>query len=87
MTFANGCTVSVQFGYHNYCSSNQTFPKHEPETGVASPDAEVGAWDSEGAWIQPEGFELGSDNVIGHLSPDEVAAFIQAVKDYPNGQN
>lgn len=84
ITFENLCTVSVQMGYGNYCNSNQEDHYHRPADGVESPDAEVAAWDREGKWIHPKGFDFYGDDVIGYLSPDEVARFIQAVKDYPN---
>lgn len=86
MTFANLCTVSVQFGYTNYCDSNQGNYYNQPAGGVASPNAEVAARDAEGKWIHPEGFDFDGDDVIGYLTPDEVARFIQAVKDYLNAQ-
>lgn len=86
MIFANGCTASVQFGWSNNCGSNQIGFGHQPEYGIQSPDAEVAAWDADGEWIHPEGFDFAGDDIIGNLSPDEVARFIQAVKDHPNGQ-
>lgn len=79
ITFANGYTVSVQFGYDNYCISNQKTYKGTPPGGVASPDAEVAAWRADGSWLHPEGFDFVGDDVIGYLSPEEVARFIQAV--------
>ena len=38
MTFENGCTISVQFGKHNYSDEGET-------------TAEVAAWDTEGNWL------------------------------------
>jgi hypothetical protein len=88
ITFANGCTVSVRFGYGNHCNSNQGDFDHTPPEGVTSPNAEVAAWRADDSWLHPKGFDFGGNNVIGYLSPGEVAKFIQAVAsiEAPNAQ-
>lgn len=79
MKFANGWTVSVQFGRDNYCEN-----RHRALTSYAAPergeskDAEIAAWDSDGNW-----FEFGGDTVEGWCSPDDVAAFIAKVAAFP----
>ncbi len=70
MTFANGITVSVRWGEANYCDQTTT--------------AEVAAYrksnDEFGpVWVHAEGFDYDGDDVLGHLSPDEVARFIYIV--------
>jgi hypothetical protein len=80
MTFANGWTVSVQWGANNYCKNRS----HDLDACVAemrgealsaeSPDAEIAAWDKDGTW-----FDFGSDTVKGWCSPDHVAFFIAGV--------
>jgi hypothetical protein len=76
MTFANGWTVSVQFGSGNYCG-NRTYMVVETEKGEST-DAEIAAWDASGTW-----YDFGSDTVKGWCSPDEVAAFITLVQSFP----
>ena len=81
MQFANGITISVQFGVSNYCSnksmdaqvrlaemSNETIPAL-----LESPDAEIAIWDSNDHW-----YDFGNDTVKGYCSADEVAAWIDA---------
>jgi hypothetical protein len=71
MTFENGWTVSVQFGWPNYCS-NQHKNGHVIHS---SSDAEIAAWDKEGVWYR---FANG-DTVQGWNSADDVADFIAKV--------
>ena len=69
MTFANGWTVSVQFGAGNYCAN-----KYLVEFGKAAPtcvDAEIAAWDADGTW-----YDFEQDTVKGWQSTDNVASFI-----------
>ena len=77
LTFENGWTVSVQFGYGNYYDNG-----HHPE-GLAlhskriikSSDAEIAIWDEKGEWYQ---FDNG-DIIKGWCSADEVAEWIDKV--------
>lgn len=75
ITFANGWTISVQFGNGNYCD-NYDFRGTSVESG------EKGSSDAEVATISPSGdlfpcplFESG-DTVEGQCSPEKVAALI-----------
>lgn len=82
MTFANGWTVSVQFGPYNYTSnrdlnprSGESYIRAMRDAGEqGSPDAEIAAWDSNGVW-----YDFGNDKVKGWVKADEVAAFIQMI--------
>ena len=82
MTFENGNTVSVQWGYGNYCENKfenreEIFGKREVNLGewqLKCKDAEVAAWDAEGNW-----YSWGWDDVKGYNSPDFVAQFIHFV--------
>lgn len=77
MTFANGMTISVQFGTSNYCSrkSFDASPMSEMrEYIVNSADAEIAIWDAGGNW-----FNFGYDEVKGFVTPDEVALWINSV--------
>jgi len=73
ITFANGWTVSVQFGSGNYCE-NRDYTWRSCEKGE-SVDAEIAAWDADGTW-----YDMGGDTVKGWCSPDEVGAFITKVQ-------
>jgi len=74
MTFENGWTISVQFGYGNECDNHHhpdgwDFAKKQEIT--ESTDAEIAMWDKYGNW-----YDFGSDTVNGHCSPNEVAEWI-----------
>jgi hypothetical protein len=77
MTFENGWTISVQFGFGNYCSN-----RNHPDGWYASkdveyfscPDAEIAIWDSFGEY-----YNFGHDTVKGYCSTDEVAEWIAKV--------
>jgi hypothetical protein len=79
MTFANGWTISVQYGYGNYCSNHHHPNGYRFAMGqlmVTCPDAEIAIWDNNNQYYI---FNFGdgySDTVNGHCSPDEVAKWI-----------
>jgi hypothetical protein len=62
--FANGNTVSVQFGGGNYCENRHKFEEGQAQS---CENAEVWAWDKDKNPLC---------EVQGWQSPDEVAAFI-----------
>jgi hypothetical protein len=64
MTFKNGNTISVQFGFGNYCENRQ-------ESKMKCPNAEVAIWDISGKWYNFE-----DDTVKGYCHADEVAKWI-----------
>lgn len=70
MTFANGWTVSVQWGGGTYSDNRYTDFRSVTE----SPTAEIAAWDKEGKW-----YNFGDDTVKGWCPADQVAAFIREV--------
>ena len=78
ITFENGWTVSVQFGFGNYCanrdnkSASMLFGMYDGP--VESLTAEIAAWDKNGVW-----YDFGNDTVMGHVTPDLVAGFIDEV--------
>lgn len=82
MTFANGWTVSVQFGPGNYCENRSMLfdtefsPSESDRLAGAkgSIDAEIAAWDKDGTW-----YNFGTDTVKGWVTPDMVAAFIREI--------
>lgn len=77
ITFANGWTVSVQFGYGNYCENYSNRDADNEE--CTSRDAEVAAWDADGKWLRL----AEHDDVIGRQSPADVLAIINSVAAMP----
>jgi len=76
MTFANGYTISVQFGNGNYCDNRYYGnPLSGDQSVPPSSNAEVAVWDKDGNWVQlrPDGDE------IGWQTPDDVAALIASI--------
>ena len=69
ITFANGNTVSVQWGPGNYCENyNKNFSEQTPSSATA----EIAGWSAEGRWYEfPDGQE-----VQGHQTPEQVLAFM-----------
>ena len=64
MTFENGNTISIQFGFGNYCDN-----RHEGKESCK--DAEIAIWNKEGVWHDFE-----NDQVKGYCTTDEVALWI-----------
>lgn len=80
MTFSNGWTISVQFGYGNYCENGRHPDGHYFFKGkdmVSSSDAEIAIWNKEGDW-----YNFGTDSVKAYCSTDEVAEWIEKVKSF-----
>jgi hypothetical protein len=82
MTFENGWTVSVQFGFGNYCenqydSSTSAMCSKGYSGNVESSSAEIAAWDRNGQW-----YDFGNDKVKGWVKADEVADFIDQVRKF-----
>ena len=77
MTFENGWTISVQFGFGNYCSNRNHPDGWYASKGVeyfSCPDAEIAIWDSFGEY-----YNFGHDTVKDYCSADEVAEWITKV--------
>jgi hypothetical protein len=80
MIFANGNTVSVQWGPMNYCEPTDDRGRNAPFDAPANTNcwgaksAEVAAWNSDGEW-----HNFGGDQVKGWLTAEEVAEFISFV--------
>lgn len=77
VTFANGWTVSVQFGPGNY-ADNYSAPIERSEYPIAgqrgSGTAEVAAWNSNDKW---------HGDVRGYQTPADVLAFMNEVAALP----
>ena len=91
LTFANGYTVSVQFGPMNYCSrDNEPYnaPAAAIRSGWDSEDAEVAIWDNNRDWqtkrfaavILDDPNGVLHDDVAGRVNADRVARIIDAVQ-------
>jgi hypothetical protein len=80
ITFANGWTASVQFGYRNYCDNRYKGSLNSEV--LPSSNAEIACWPKSGEfvniWDNPEDV---SDTVKGYCTPEEVAAFIVKVSE------
>jgi hypothetical protein len=86
LTFANGITISIQWGPMNYCANKDISFTALNATQVghpvpASPTAEIALWDSKRRWITKRANRALkrpaiTDDVIGYLKPEEVARFI-----------
>ena len=76
MTFANGHTVSVQFGFGTYSSNKKAGGiGDKDEVPYTAETAEVAAWDNNGNWLR-----LGKhDDVAGWVEPDRLAEIIADV--------
>lgn len=76
ITFANGWTVSVQFGAGNYCERrNADFGAPRTCDQWESSDAEIAAWDANGTL-----FHFDHDDVKGYMNANEVAKFISKIE-------
>lgn len=94
-SFENGYMVSVQWGVMNYCSNRSTdFQKYEKELNTKAGDsfiesdtAEVAILNEKGDWVTKDvwqmiGRDRPNEDVIGHLSTDEVIDLLYLVKNF-----
>jgi hypothetical protein len=84
MTFANGWTISVQFGPGNYCeNSSFGFSEHEMRKAGAkgSADAEIAIIHGRNFVKHPDWTH--GDDVLGRVSPDEVLKYMNWVSEQP----
>ena len=72
LTFSNGWTASVQFGYGSYCDNRYEQGKTESLT------AEVACWPKDGNIVNIMENDPSND-VIGYLSADKVLEFLNKV--------
>jgi len=81
MEFQNGWTISVQFGYGNYCDNYQHpdgYDFAKDINVVHSSNAEIAIWSGdtwESDWYE---FESGF-TILGHQTPDQVVQWISKV--------
>jgi hypothetical protein len=86
LDFANGITISVQWGPMNFCANRDVSYQAllTTQAGMAvspSPTAEITLWDQKRRWLTKRANRALkrpkiNDDVIGHLTPEEVARFI-----------
>ena len=82
MTFANGNTISVQWGYGNYCENRDgemTYNMKGRDIMTESIDAEVATWDKDGNWNLKTFITDNGDDVKGWLTADEVLELMNKV--------
>jgi hypothetical protein len=73
MTFANGWTISVQWGEGNYCD-NYSANINRNEDAPASKTAEVAAWNGE-EWHEFDN----STGVVGYCSADKILEYMNII--------
>jgi hypothetical protein len=74
MTFQNRITVSIRWGEMNYSDGKTT--------------AECAAWNADNhAWVHVIGFNYYDNDVLGHLTSDDVAKFIYMASTMTLGVN
>ena len=86
MRFANGWSISVQFGIGNYCeNSNIDWGfRSNPEVGAeGSSDAEIAIIQPNGEFFEHPDYDM-YDQVCGRLSADRVAYFLEWTVNQPN---
>ena len=84
MKFDNGFSISVQWGTMNYCEKKNLMAEYKDEMKEPiweSKSAEIAVFNEEG--IVPIG---GDDQVIGWLTPNEVAKVITIVSEAINAK-
>jgi len=76
VTFENGYTVSVQFGWGNYCSNHNAKPDYDnPKSKPwSSHDAETAVWGADGVMLERPNNP--GDTVQGWQSPADVLALM-----------
>ena len=85
VTFSNNIVVSIQFNTGHYCDNGRSLSKVGVPTSC--PNAEVAVFRRPMIWITKEvvkealGKEL-SDNVMGYVTPDEVAKIIRVASEW-----
>lgn len=82
LTFENGFTISVQFGYGNYCDNGHHpdgfgFSKRQEVTMCSN--AEIAIWDADGQWY----VFYDGDTVMGYCSANDIAEWIDKVSKFP----
>ena len=78
--FANGWSISVQWGKGNYCERRSHAPgawKMDTDEYVTSADAEVAVFTPTGNFYRWD--KNMTDDVQGHMNPGQVAALIAKV--------
>ena len=76
-TFANGNTVSIQFGPGNYCEPVHPQGRYAPQDAPLKAEAwnatsaEIAAWNADGDW-----HNFGCDTVSGWQDVNEVLEFL-----------
>lgn len=82
LRFENGWTLSVQWGWGNYCQQYlrgmKMFQIGHQEPIEESPDAEIAAWDRDENWLEHEG-----DTVQGYQTVAQVLEWVERVSQMP----
>lgn len=83
ITYANGITVSVQWGPYNYTGQqySKSLPQVTMNNGAIAPAAEVAAWDEKNNWITNYIATLINkkhydNDIMPEVTPDELVTFM-----------
>lgn len=82
VTFENGFTVSVQFGFGNYCENKADRQVNGLVRMVDCKDAEVAVFYPNGGFV-PISDGGSADDIAGWVSPDHVAVLMAIVAQLP----
>lgn len=80
ITLDNGWTLSVQFGWANYCKNYSVDKRSTPHSNLSCADAEIALWHGDGSLLP---IDDGS-TICGNVSPDTVARILHAMQTEPD---
>lgn len=93
ITFPNGCTLSTQFGWGNYCENynlkeNEVLDvfKHMRENDVASNDCEIMMWLENSDRSITDEWSKNGDSVQGHVDINQWLSAFDFCRNYKTGQ-
>lgn len=78
--FDNGVVASIQIGSGNYCT--QIKEEMDETFHSVAETCEIACWNSSGKWITSEYDSSLCDDVKGHVSTEEIPAFLEWCKNY-----
>lgn len=85
ITFDNGVTVSVQFGWGNYCD-NYSIREDSDAYMLESKNAEIAIWDKNEDWITKEYDGELCDDVKGYVEVKEILDILNWASKRGEGQ-
>lgn len=90
ITFPNGYTASIQWGWGNYCDNYDFGDGYKPyeermrESGAkGSSNAEAAFWEPHGTWYHPACLEENGDDVYPRLTTMQVLSALNEIAAMP----